>query len=331
MNKIAIIGSNSFSGSHLVDYILEKTNIKILGISRSPEYKGIFLPYSYKKQKSNRFDFYQMDINKDLNRILLLLDKEKPDVIINYAAQGEVQHSWDNPEHWFKTNCLGIVNLATNLKNKTYLKRYVHISSPEVYGSTEGNVKENFTYNPSTPYAASKAAGDLFIFTLVKNFDFPLIMIRSTNVYGIHQQLYRIIPKSIIKLKKGQKIELHGGGTSVKSYIHIRDVTNGIFKAIQFGKVGNIYHLSPEKGYSISEVVRKICEKMGYDYEKSIISVGERLGQDAAYIIDSTKARLELDWKPEISFDDGLNEVIAWIEENWEEISKEYLEYVHKE
>lgn len=331
MNKIAIIGSNSFSGSHLVDYILEKTNIKVLGFSRSPEYKSIFLPYSYNKQKSNRFDFYQMDLNKDLDRILLLLDKEKPDVIVNYAAQGEVQHSWDNPEHWFKTNCLGIVNLANNLKNKTYLKRYVHISSPEVYGSTEGNVKENFTYNPSTPYAASKAAGDLFLFTLVKNFDFPLIMIRSTNVYGIHQQLYRIIPKTIIKLKKGQKIELHGGGTSVKSYIHIRDVTNGIFKAIQSGKVGNIYHISPEKGYSISEVVRKICEKMGYDYEKSIVLVGERLGQDAAYIIDSTKARSELDWKPEISFDNGLNEMIGWIEENWDDISKEHLEYVHKE
>jgi len=330
MNKIAIIGSNSFSGSHLVDYILEKTNIKVLGISRSPEYKSIFLPYLYKKQKSNRFDFYQMDLNKDLDRILLLLDKEKPDVIINYAAQGEVQHSWDHPEHWFKTNCMGIVDLANNLKNKTYLKRYVHISSPEVYGSTEGNVKENFTYNPSTPYAASKAAGDLFLFTLVKNFNFPLIIIRSTNVYGIHQQLYRIIPKTIIKLKRGQKIELHGGGISVKSYIHIRDVTNGIFKAIQSGKAGNIYHLSPEKGYSISEVVRKICEKMGYDYEKSIVPVGERPGQDAAYIIDSTKARLELDWKPEISFDKGLSEMITWIEENWEEISKEHLEYVHK-
>ncbi len=331
MKKIAIIGSNSFSGSHLIDYILEKTNIKVLGISRSPEYKSIFLPYLYKKQKSNRFDFYQMDLNKDLDRILLLLDKEKPDVIVNYAAQGEVQHSWDHPEHWFKTNCMGIVILANNLKNKPYLKRYVHISSPEVYGSTEGIVKENSTYNPSTPYAASKAAGDLFLFTLVKNFNFPLIMIRSTNVYGVHQQLYRIIPKTIIKLKRGQKIDLHGGGISVKSYIHIRDVTDGIFKAIQSGKAGNIYHLSPEKGFSISEVVRKICEKMGYDYEKSIVPVGERPGQDAAYIIDSTKARSELDWKPEISFDEGLSEMITWIEENWDEISKEHLEYVHKE
>lgn len=330
MNKIAIIGSNSFSGSHLVDYILEKTKCKVLGISRSPEYNNIFLPYSYNKQKSNRFDFYQMDLNKDLDRILLLLDNEKPDVIVNFAAQGEVQHSWDHPEHWFKTNCLGIVNLANNLKNKTYLKRYVHISSPEVYGSTEGIVKENSTYNPSTPYAASKAAGDLFLFTLVKNFNFPLIMIRSTNVYGIHQQLYRIIPKTIIKLKMGQKIELHGGGISVKSYIHISDVANGIFKAIQSGKVGNIYHLSPEKGYSISEVVRKICEKMGYDYEKSIVSVGERLGQDAAYIIDSTKARSELDWKPEISFDEGIDGCIEWVNDNWDVIKSKPIEYIHK-
>ncbi len=328
--KYVVIGSNSFSGSTFIDLLLESHDCEVIGISRSPEYKNLFLPYAYKKKRSNRFHFYQMDLNKNMKEIIDLLDKEEPDAIVNFAAQGEVQHSWEYPEHWFQTNCLAVVNLSNRLKDKKYLKRYVHISTPEVYGSCEGNVPENFTYNPSTPYAASKVAGDLFLFTLVKNFSFPLIMIRSTNVYGKHQQLYRIIPRTIIYLKKGQKIELHGGGVAIKCFIHIRDVALGILKVIQFGRPGNIYHLSPERGYSISDVVRKICEKMGYDFKSSTIPVSERLGQDAKYVIDSTKARSELGWRPTISFDEGLDEVIRWIEENWEEIQKEPLEYIHK-
>lgn len=333
MKKIMVIGSNSFSGSCLVNYILEYTDDKVIGLSRSPEYNPIFLPYLYKKERSKNFQFHQLDLNKDLNKICKILDNEQPEIIVNFAAQGEVQHSWEHPEHWFRTNCLGIVNLTNVLKNKDFIEKYVHISTPEVYGSCEGIVKEDRTYySPSTPYAGSKAAGDLFLWCLEKTWSFPLIMIRSTNVYGIHQQLYRIIPRTIIYLKMGKKIQLHGGGKAVKSFIHIRDVIGGIVKAYSHGKTGELYHLSPDdQGHSIRSIVEMICEKMRYSFEQSTVVTKDRIGQDARYVIDSTKARNELDWKPTIPIEEGINEMIQWIKDNWEEIKKQPLVYIHKE
>jgi len=332
MGKVVVIGSNSFSGAHLVNYFLENTDDKVIGISRSKEYDPIFLPYLYKKQRPKNFIFHQLDVNKNLKEIFSILDKEKPEIIINFAAQGEVQHSWEHPDHWFKTNCLGMVNLTNSLKDKKYLKKYIHISTPEVYGSCKGIVKENKNfYNPSTPYASSKAAGDLFLWTLFKIWNFPLIMIRSTNVYGIHQQLYRIMPRTIIYLKKSKKIKLHGGGKAIKSFVHIRDVVEGIFKACIHGDKGELYHLSPDdEGYSIKKIVKLICDRMQFDFEEHTISTQDRIGQDARYIIDSTKARTELNWRPKISIDFGINEMIEWIDENWDQILKQPLKYIHK-
>ncbi|MBI4283914.1 MAG: GDP-mannose 4,6-dehydratase [Chloroflexi bacterium] len=328
MNKVAVIGSNSFSGSHFVDLLLGKGGLDVIGISRSAEKNAVFLPY--KKRDISRFRFYQMDINKNLSEMMELLDKEKPDVIVNFAAQSEVGPSWANPEQWFQTNCIGIANLTYKLKDRKYLNRYVHISSPEVYGTCEGRVLESAPYNPSTPYAASKAAGDLFLFVLVKNFNFPLIMMRSTNVYGPHQQLFKIIPRSIIYMKMGKKIPLDGGGAAVKSFIHIRDVAEGIYRAIEKGRTGEIYHLSPESGYSVKSIVEMIAGKMGLDFNEVTQPVGERLGQDAQYIIDSTKARKELKWQPHIAIDEGLDEVIEWINRDWATIIRQPLEYIHQ-
>lgn len=328
MNKIAVIGSNSFSGSHFIDLLLERTDGEIIGISRSPEKNDIFLPY--KKRNLDRFTFHQMDLNKNLDDIMGLFDQEKPDIIVNYAAQSEVAPSWINPEQWFITNCMGIVNLTNQLKDREYIRRYIHISSPEVYGTCEGKVVESAPYNPSTPYAVSKAAGDLFLFVLVKNFNFPLVMIRPTNVYGRHQQLFKIIPRSIIYAKMGKRIPLHGGGRAIKSFIHIRDVCDGIYKAMEKGRLGEIYHLSPDLGYYTRSIVEMIAMKMGIEFDKITECVRERLGQDAQYIIDSTKARNELNWKPSISIDDGLDEVIEWINRDWETIIQQPLEYIHK-
>ncbi|MDD4897812.1 MAG: GDP-mannose 4,6-dehydratase [Methanocellales archaeon] len=328
MNKIAVIGSNSFSGSHFIDMLLEERDSEVLGLSRSPEKSALFLPY--KKQDTSRFRFFQMDLNRDIDKIMDLFDIEKPEMIVNFAAQSEVGPSWDHPEQWFRTNCLGIVNLTNKLKDREYFKRYVHISSPEVYGTCLGIVKEDAPFNPSTPYAASKAAGDMFIQVLIKNFNFPAILIRSTNVYGPGQQLFKIIPRSIIYIKMGKKIALHGDGLAVKSYIHIRDTSHGELAAMEKGRLGSIYHLSPESGYAVRDVVRKICDLMGRDFEASTVSVGERLGQDAAYVIDSSRARDELGWYPKITLDEGLADVIDWVEDYWEQIQKEPLDYIHK-
>jgi dTDP-glucose 4,6-dehydratase len=329
MSKIAVIGSNSFSGSNFIDLILEDPQNEVVGISRSPEKNSVFLPY---KQKINsNFTFHQMDLNRDTSKIIDVMDSFQPDYLINFAAQSEVAPSWEYPEQWFQTNVVSLAKFINKIKDREYLKKYIHISSPEVYGSCVGTVTESASLNPSTPYAASKAAADLFLFTLYKNYNFPLVMIRSTNVYGAHQQLFKIIPKSVISIKLGKKIPLHGGGKAIKSYIHIRDISRGELAALEKGKIGNIYHLSPDRGYSIKEVVSKICTLMGKEFQEYTEIVDERLGQDAAYVIDSTKARQEFGWNPKIQLDEGLLEVIQWITQYWNDIQNNSLDYIHKE
>ena len=326
--RFIVIGSNSFSGSDFIDLLLEDEQNEVTGISRSAEKSALFLPYK-NRQRAN-FKFFQLDLNRDLHRIIELVDSFQPHYVINFAAQSEVGPSWDNPTQWFLTNAVAITGLAYALKDRKFLRRYVHISSPEVYGTCTGSVFESAPLNPSTPYAASKAAGDLSLFTFFKHFNFPLVMIRSTNVYGSHQQLFKIIPRTVVYIKMDKTIELHGGGRAVKSYIHIRDISKGELMAARLGRIGEIYHLSPGKGISIKDAVQIICNKMGVDFARATRAVGERPGQDAAYIIDSTKARKELDWRPEISFDAGISAVVKWIEDNWDQIKDQPLEYIHK-
>ena len=325
--KIAVIASNSFSGANFVDLLLEDKNNEVIGISRSKEYHPLFLPY--KRHQKPKFKFYQLNINDQLNEIFSVLDSFEPEYVVNFAAQGEVGTSWKFPEEWFQTNAVGIVQFTNKLKDRTYLKRYIHISTPEVYGSCYGQDESCLTMNPSTPYAASKAAGDLFIQTLYKQYNFPVITIRSTNVYGVGQQLYRIIPRSIILIKKEKKIQLHGGGQAFKSYIHIKDVCQGIFKAMLEGKNGEVYHLSPNDEISIKQLVSNIIESLNIKFEDYVEIVNERPGQDTKYLIDSTKARGSFRWSPKISLDEGIKEMAIWIQSNWNEIKEMPIEYIH--
>ncbi len=326
--KIVVIGSNSFSGSDFIDILLENSNNNVIGLSRSKEKSALFLPY--KKYNDSNFKFYQMDLNVYTQKIIELFDEFEPDYIVNFAAQSEVAPSWEHPEQWFQTNVVSLAKLINALKDRKYIKRFVHISSPEVYGTCNGIVTESCPLNPSTPYAVSKAAADMFLRTIFNNFNFPLVTIRSTNVYGAHQQLFKIIPKSIINIKLGNKIELHGGGNAIKSYIHIRDISRGTLSIMEKGRFGEIYHLSPDLGISVKNVVKIICNKMHVNFSAVTKSVCERLGQDAAYIIDSSKARKEFNWKPEITIEEGLNETIKWINCNWLSIKGNTHEYEHK-
>jgi dTDP-glucose 4,6-dehydratase len=207
----------------------------------------------------------------------------------------------------------------------------VQISTPEVYGSCSGYIKEDTPLNPSTPYAASKASGDLSLIPYHKNYNFPVVFTRATNVYGAHQQLYRIIPRTVIYIKQNKKIQLQGGGKAVKSYIHIRDVCAATLQIARNGKNGEIYHISPDgEGISIVALVSLISAKMDRPLADCVTMVDERLGQDAFYLIDSNKLRESLGWKPQISLDKGIAEVIDWVEENFDSIQNSPLEYIHQ-
>ena len=192
-------------------------------------------------------------MNRDTGDLLALLDQERPEAIVNFAAQSEVAPSWDHPEHWFQTNTVALARIVNHLRRQNYLERYVHISSPEAYGTCVGRITEDAPLNPSTPYAASKAAADFLLKTYARQFGFPLVTVRATNVYGARQQLFKIIPRSAIYLKLGRPIELHGGGRAVKSYIHIRDVSRGEKLVLERGRPGHIYHLSPERGVEVRD------------------------------------------------------------------------------
>jgi dTDP-glucose 4,6-dehydratase len=328
--KLVIIGSNSFSGACFSNYVLENnSSSKLLGISRSPEYKDCFLPY--KQGNASRFSFHQLDLNKDLLKIVEVIREFRPDYIVNFSAQGMVAQSWEQPAQWFQTNCLGVMNLVHELKEDAYLKRFVQISSPEVYGSCSGKIKEDTPLNPSTPYAASKASGDLSLIPYFKNYNFPLIYTRATNVYGACQQLYRIIPRTILYMKMDRKIQLQGGGKAVKSYIHIRDVCAATLELTRSGRNGEVYHISPDdNGVSIYNLVKMVAEKMGRKLDDCVTISPDRLGQDAHYHIDSSKVREELGWCPQISIDTGIDEVIEWIDKHFNELVNLPLEYIHK-
>ncbi len=327
--KVAVLGANSFSGQDFVDLLLGQGRFEVLGVSRSPERSKAFLRYKLRKDLS-AYRYFQLDMNQDMPRILELLDAERPEYLVNFAAQSEVAPSWEHPEHWFQTNTVALALLVNHLRRQIYLKRYLHVSSPEAYGTCVGRVTEATPDNPSTPYAASKAAADFLLSVYHKQFGFPLVTVRATNVYGARQQLFKIVPRSVIFIKLGKAIQLHGGGQAVKSYIHIRDVSRGELAILEQGNLGEKYHLSPDAGIAVRDMVESICRKMGKSLAACTEMVAERPGQDAAYIIDSTKARHQFGWAPHISYDEGLAEVIDWVNAYWEEVSRQSLAYEHK-
>ncbi|MEM9752380.1 MAG: GDP-mannose 4,6-dehydratase [Planctomycetota bacterium] len=325
-----VLGSNSFSGQDFVDLLLAETDHRVIGVSRSPEKSSVFLSYLDHPEANDRFAFHQLDLNDDFDALVELIQREKPRFIVNFAAQSEVAPSWLHPEQWATTNVVALAKLGNFLRQCDWLERYVHISSPEAYGTCEGTVKEGHPDNPSTPYAASKSAGDMFLSTYVKQYGFPCVTIRATNVYGPHQQLFKIIPRSAIYLKLGKTIELHGGGHAVKSYIHIRDVSRGELFAMLQGTPGEMYHLSPTEGVAVRDVVKNICEAAGTPFEQATKIVDERPGQDKAYVIDSSKARAQFNWHPKVSLQHGLAEVFAWVDRDWDRIQHLPLAYEHK-
>ncbi|MBF0469615.1 MAG: GDP-mannose 4,6-dehydratase [Desulfamplus sp.] len=329
-NRIAVIGSNSFSGASFVAYLLEQ-GVDVLGISRSSEPHPVFLPYRQViKNGHGSFDFYQLDINYNLYEIMEILGRFEPEYVINFAAQSMVAESWIKPEEWFQTNVVAMVKFHDQLRKFLFIKKYVHISTPEVYGSCQGIVKESRVYNPSTPYAVSRAASDMSLYSFYKNYGFPVVFTRAANVYGPGQQLYRIIPRAVLFFLTGRKLQLHGGGHSVRSFIHIRDVAQGTLLAALNGTDGDIFHFSTSKNISIRELVEMIVLQTGVDFESCVEVVEDRPGKDAAYLLDSTKAKETLGWKDEITLEQGIEECIAWVKDNLNILRNQKSDYIHK-
>ncbi len=325
-NRITVIGSNSFSGSHFVNLALER-GYEVTGISRSPEIHPVFLPY--RENKGEAFRFIQGDLNLDLERIMSDISDLKPAFVVNFAAQSMVAESWEQPDHWFQTNVMATVQFHECLRHCSFLKKYVHISTPEVYGTCEGLVQESVLYNPSTPYAVSRAAADMSLMSYHRAYDFPVVFTRAANVFGPGQQLYRIIPRAILCFLTGERLQLHGGGISIRSFIDIRDVAEATLTIAEKADSGDIFHLSTQRNISIRSLVELIAERVGVSFSDHVDIVGDRLGKDQAYLLDSTRAR-ELGWVDKWKLEDGIDSVIDWVKHNLDTLKKQPQNYIHK-
>ena len=335
--RFLIIGSNSFSGSNCVDQLL-KMGFFVLGVSRSLEPNQIFLPYKWNKlfheniSKSGQFVFKRIDINKDLKKLLGLIDQFNITHIINFAAQGMVAESWKNPLNWYQTNLLSQVAFHEELRKKKKLIKYLHFTTPEVYGDTKNEwITETNYFCPSTPYAVSRAACDLHLQSYKEAYNFPVIFTRAANVYGPGQQLYRIIPRTILSCLSGNKLLLHGDGLSERSFIHIKDVIKATIEICLNGTIGSSFHISTQRTISIKDLVKKICNTMSVDFDKITSYSKERLGKDQSYLLDSKKLRDTFEWEEEYSLEEGILTTIKWVKLNYELIKHMSWEYEHKQ
>lgn len=327
-DKFLIIGSNSFSGAQFIKYLLSNGN-DVIGVSRSNEINNVYLPYKWGNE-NEEFKFFSIDINHQLESLIEILNDYKPEYIVNFAAQGMVAQSWETPQDWYQTNVVGQVKLHDQLRRLKFIKKYVHVTTPEVYGNTDGWIKENFNFSPSTPYAVSRAACDLHLMSFYRAYRFPVVFTRAANVYGPGQQLYRIIPRAMLYARLGKKMQLHGGGQSVRSFIHMDDVSEATWRIAINGNTGSSYHISTGDTVTIRELVEKICELTGVNFDALAEITDDRLGKDQAYLLDSSKLKNELGWKDSVSLQAGLEETLSWIDNNLEVLKQLPADYIHK-
>lgn len=323
-----VIGSNSFSGASFVASLLER-GIEVVGVSRSEEPNPVFLPYTWPASRG-RFTFHAIDLNHQLDELIRLVEDRRPAHIVNFAAQGMVAESWKTPEHWYQTNVVAQVRLHDRLRKLAFLEKYVHVTTPEAYGSTDGWIEESFHFAPSTPYAVSRAACDLHLMSFFKAYRFPVCFTRAANVYGPGQQLYRIIPRAMLSARTGKKMELHGGGHSVRSFIHMSDVSDATLRIAMDGVPGDSYHISNTDTLSIRALVDKVGEMTKTPFSDLAVVSEDRLGKDQAYLLDSAKLRRELGWAPKVPLDEGLAATLAWVDSNLDVLKSLPQNYIHK-
>lgn len=302
----AVLGASSFSGRALCE------NLRRRGIGYMPFARPGF------------------DINRDQAELVAAIAAARCSTVVNFVALNMVAESWEYATQYYRTNVVALAELVERLRPVPTLRKFVQVSTPEVYGDTDQVLYEDHPYRPSTPYAVSRAAADMNLMAYHKAYGFPVVFMRSVNVYGPGQQPYRIIPKTILCILSGRKLPLHGGGTSVRSFIHIADAMQAVFLAAAAGRAGEVYHTSTARQTSIRELVGLICAKMGARFEDVVEIAEERTGKDPAYLLDSSKARAELRWRDEVDLERGLDETIAWFRRAAVNPGGASLDYQHR-
>ena len=309
--RYAVLGGGGSFGIHTSKYLLEQSDAeRVIGVGRNPARPEPFTLNVGKRDK--RYSYHAYHVTHEMDLLLELLDKEKPQVIVNYAAQGEGAVSWKHSWRFFETNSMALARLAEELMKRSYLERFIQIGTSEMYGSVEHATKEDEPIKPTSPYAASKVAFDMYLMSVHKFLKFPMNIIRPSNAYCPGQLLHRVIPKAVVCGLTGRKLPLQGGGRAEKSYIHARDLARAIHMVAEKAPLGTIYNVGPLKPTSIRTLVEIIAKVMGLPFEQLCQVTEDRLGQDSRYWLDSSAIKHDLGWEPKISLEEGIKDMVEW-------------------
>ena len=327
MKKIIVTGGLGFIGSNLIDLLLKK-NFFVLNIDKATYSSN---QYNVKEfNSSKKYKFIKLDIkNRKLKNILF---KFKPQGIFNLAAETHVDRSIDNPDSFIQSNIVGVYNLLENFKNfsKKHNSKLIHISTDEVYGDIlTGRSDEKYPYEPSSPYAASKAASDHLVSSYVRTYGLSAIVTNCSNNYGPKQHPEKLIPKLIYNILNNKPLPIYGKGKNSREWIYVKDHCEALIKVFLKGKIGEFYNIGSNKNMNNLQVTRELLKN-----SKKLINLGnkvkinfvkDRPGHDIRYALNSNKIKKKLGWRPKTNFSEGIKLTLDWYLKN-----KSYYESLSK-
>jgi len=326
--KILVTGGCGFIGSNFIRHMLQQhPTDEIINLDKLT-YAGNLENLSDVENVS-RYRFIRGDIcDRPLVEEIL---SSGIDCIVNFAAESHVDRSIQDSSAFIKTNVMG-THVLLEVSRRRKIGRFVQISTDEVYGSLgpEGYFSEESSLSPNSPYAASKTAADLLVRACCHTYGFPGIITRCSNNYGSYQFPEKLIPLMITNAMEGKELPVYGDGLNVRDWIHVEDHCRAIDTVIHKAKEGEVYNIGGASERTNIGIVKEILRLMEKP-EDMIRFVGDRLGHDRRYAIDSSKLRRELGWSTQIPFEDGLAETVRWYMEHpgwWRKIKTgEYLKY----
>ena len=310
--KFAILGGDGVFGIHMAQYLLQDNSLeRLICIGRNPRKSAV---YSLEVGNNDyRYKYYQAHMLHEPDILMRIFDQEQPECIINFAALAYAT-SWTDSFRYYDTNVVALAKITEQIRDRKYFKHWMQIGSSEVYGpAINGPSKETDTPKPTSPYAVSKLAGDLHLKTYFDSIQFPMNIIRPSNAYAPGQQLYRVIPKAVYCALKGVTFPLEGGGIAEKSFLHARDMADAIYKIITMAPLGEIYNAGTETSTSIKYVVELIAKASNVEFNSFAKVVKGRHTEDSRYWLDNSKIASELGWKPNVSLNEGIIEMVSWV------------------
>ena len=318
MKKIIVTGGLGFIGSNLIDLLIKK-KFFVINIDKATYSSNFYNVKDFKNSK--KYKFIRLDI-KD-KRIKNILFKYKPSGIFNLAAETHVDRSIDNPGSFIQSNIVAVYNLLENFRNFTRKNKckLIHISTDEVYGDIlTGRSHEKYPYQPSSPYAASKAASDHLVSSYVRTYNLPAIVTNCSNNFGPKQHPEKLIPKLIYNILKNKPLPIYGKGTNSREWIYVKDHCEALIKVFLKGKIGQFYNIGSNKNLNNLEVAKKLLKT-----SKKLINLGnkvkikfikDRPGHDIRYALNSNKIKKELGWYSKTNFSKGIKLTLDWYFEN---------------